>query len=59
MIVLVAVTVALVAISTPWPADAQGVGSWTTRRELNTLRTEVGGAVIGGRLHVIGGGASA
>jgi len=36
------------------PLEAQVVGVWTTRRPLNSLRTEVGGATLLGRVHVVG-----
>jgi N-acetylneuraminic acid mutarotase len=39
----------------PTSVLAQGAGIWTTGTPLNSTRTEVGAAVVGGRLHVVGG----
>src|SRR4051812_45195579 len=51
---LLAATLAI-AISAPWASvEAQSPGTWETRQPLSTLRTEVGGAVVQGRLHVVG-----
>ena len=38
----------------PGSASAQDGGAWADRRSLATRRTEVGGAVLDGRLHVVG-----
>src|SRR5687768_7484924 len=54
-VISVAAVLAVLAVVLPPVVDAQGPGSWSTLRPLNTFRTEVGGAVVGGRLHVVGG----
>src|SRR5437867_3144673 len=51
-VMLVVLGAAVVAI--PEPGWAQSLGTWITRRPLNTMRTEVGGAVVAGRLHIVG-----
>jgi N-acetylneuraminic acid mutarotase len=51
---LASAALAVLGAALPVPAQAQGIGIWATRRPLNTLRTEVGGAVLAGRLHVVG-----